>query len=175
MLHAYGCTSSHSLSSDARLAHARADIQGQLLLSALSITTHLLREGGTFVAKIFRGRGTPLLYAQLKTFFPDVYIAKPKSSRTSSVEAFVVCRNFTIPAGFVRGRLRDVTTSEYDNDACDIDLGASDVEALLVPFVACGDLSGYDADANYDLPEVSESGGEHEQLEPIRKPTTLPA
>ena len=52
--------------------------------------SQLLREGGTFVAKIFRGRGSPLLYAQLKEFFPDVYVAKPKSSRNASVEAFVV-------------------------------------------------------------------------------------
>ena len=29
-------------------------IQAQLLLAALNITTHVLRPGGTFVAKIFR-------------------------------------------------------------------------------------------------------------------------
>ena len=29
-------------------------IQAQLLLAALNITTHLLKHGGTFVAKIFR-------------------------------------------------------------------------------------------------------------------------
>ena len=29
-------------------------IQAQLLLAALNITTHVLRQGGTFVAKIFR-------------------------------------------------------------------------------------------------------------------------
>ena len=41
-------------------------IQAQLLLSAISITTQLLREGGTFVAKIFRGKDSSLLYSQLK-------------------------------------------------------------------------------------------------------------
>ena len=41
-------------------------IQAQLLLSALSITTQLLRTGGTFVAKIFRSRNTSLLYAQVR-------------------------------------------------------------------------------------------------------------
>ena len=39
-------------------------VQAQLLLAALNITTHVLRHGGTFVAKIFRGRDVTLLYAQ---------------------------------------------------------------------------------------------------------------
>ena len=110
-------------------------IQGQLLLSALAITTHLLREGGTFVAKIFRGRGSPLLYAQLKAFFPEVYVAKPKSSRTSSVEAFVVGRGFAPPPGFDAAALMAVAAG---------DAATADAGRLLVPFVACGDLGGYD-------------------------------
>jgi tRNA (cytidine32/guanosine34-2'-O)-methyltransferase len=36
--------------------------QAQLLLAALNITTHVLRTGGTFVAKIFRGKDVTLLY-----------------------------------------------------------------------------------------------------------------
>ena len=52
----------------------------------------MLREGGTFVAKIFRGRDVTLLYAQMRVFFRRVTIAKPKSSRNSSIEAFVVCQ-----------------------------------------------------------------------------------
>lgn len=34
----------------------------QLILAALNITTFVLAEGGTFVAKIFRGKDTTLLY-----------------------------------------------------------------------------------------------------------------
>lgn len=60
-------------------------IQGQLLLAALNITTHVLKPGGTFVAKIFRGRDVSLLYSQLKIFFPRVNLAKPRSSRNSSI------------------------------------------------------------------------------------------
>jgi len=52
---------------------------------ALNIATHLLRPGGSFVAKVFRGKDSTLLYSQLKVFFPDVAIAKPKSSRNSSI------------------------------------------------------------------------------------------
>ena len=75
-------------------------IQGQLLLAALNITTHVLKPGGTFVAKIFRGKDVHLLYAQLKVFFPDVTVAKPRSSRNSSIESFVVCKNYQPPAGY---------------------------------------------------------------------------
>lgn len=55
------------------------------ILKALNITTHVLREGGTFCAKIFRGKDVTLLYEQLKLFFTDVTVAKPKSSRNSSL------------------------------------------------------------------------------------------
>ncbi|CAG8492442.1 7350_t:CDS:2 [Acaulospora colombiana] len=60
-------------------------IQAQLLLSALNIMTNILRPGGTFIAKIFRGKDVTLLYAQLKIFFPNVTCSKPKSSRNSSI------------------------------------------------------------------------------------------
>lgn len=60
-------------------------VQAQLLLAALNITTHILAPGGTFVAKIFRGKDVTLLYAQLKIFFRKVTVAKPRSSRNSSI------------------------------------------------------------------------------------------
>ena len=110
-------------------------IQAQLLLAALAITTALLRPGGTFVAKIFRGKDVTLLYDQLKAFFPEVYVAKPKSSRTSSVEAFVVGRGFAPPPGFDAAALMAVAAG---------DAATADAGRLLVPFVACGDLGGYD-------------------------------
>ncbi|KAL8764292.1 MAG: hypothetical protein Q9203_007157 [Teloschistes exilis] len=69
-------------------------IQSQLLSSALSLTLRILKLGGTFVAKIFRGKDVDLIYAQLRVFFEEVSVAKPRSSRASSLEAFVVCRGF---------------------------------------------------------------------------------
>lgn len=74
-------------------------VQAQLLLAALNITTHVLKLGGTFVAKIFRGKDVTLLFAQLRLFFENVTVAKPKSSRNSSIEAFVVCQNYQPPEG----------------------------------------------------------------------------
>ncbi|KAH9627122.1 hypothetical protein KSS87_015583 [Heliosperma pusillum] len=60
-------------------------VQSQLILAGLTIVTHVLRKGGKFIAKIFRGKDTSLLYCQLKLFFPKVTFAKPKSSRNSSI------------------------------------------------------------------------------------------
>lgn len=76
-------------------------IQGQLLLAALNITTHVLKPGGNFVAKIFRGKDVDTLYGQLKVFFPTVTICKPRSSRSSSIESFAVCQNYSPPSGYV--------------------------------------------------------------------------
>ena len=73
-------------------------IQSQLLYSALNLTLGVLRRGGKFVAKIFRGRDVDLIYAQLRTVFERVTVAKPRSSRASSLEAFVVCEGFIPPA-----------------------------------------------------------------------------
>lgn len=40
-------------------------VQSQLILAALVIVTRVLRPGGTFVAKVFRGKDISLLYAQV--------------------------------------------------------------------------------------------------------------
>uniref|UniRef100_A0A1B0A636 Ribosomal RNA methyltransferase FtsJ domain-containing protein n=1 Tax=Glossina pallidipes TaxID=7398 RepID=A0A1B0A636_GLOPL len=74
-------------------------IQSQLLLAALNIATHVLMRGGTFVAKIFRGKDTSLLYSQLRIFLEKFSIAKPPSSRNSSIEAFIVCQSYNCPEG----------------------------------------------------------------------------
>jgi len=58
-------------------------------------------------------------------------VAKPKSSRNSSIEAFVVCQGFR-KNGTVAG-------------------AAGGGDDAVVPFVACGDLSGFDSDASYPL------------------------
>lgn len=39
-------------------------------------------------------------------------------------------------------------------------------ERLIVPFLACGDLSGYDADQSYDLPDEH-----YVSLDPVQPPT----
>ena len=119
-------------------------VQGQLILAALAVVVHALRPGGTFVAKIFRGKDVSLLYSQLKLFFPSVTLAKPKSSRNASIEAFAVCQGYAPPAGFSPERLQallDREVSEQLARRLAVE-GQAGVNELIIPFLACGDLSG---------------------------------
>ncbi|XP_072174876.1 uncharacterized protein [Diadema setosum] len=122
-------------------------IQAQLLLAALNITTHVLKPGGTFVAKIFRGKDVTLLYAQLKIFFPQVTISKPRSSRNSSIEAFVVCQKYAPPVGYIPNMSNPLLDQKYDTDFNSLE----GPNRVIVPFLACGDLSAYDSDRTYPL------------------------
>ncbi|GAB1315869.1 tRNA (uridine-2'-O-)-methyltransferase trm7 [Madurella fahalii] len=188
-------------------------VQSQLLFAALNLALCVLKPGGKFVAKIFRGRNVDLLYAQLKIFFEKVYVAKPRSSRASSVEAFIVCINFQPPEGFkasleeplgVGSRLPKMlenrnavlpaiapvlmqnpvtgawnstperVESRDEDGICgveveDLSVGPQDKDTRwIAPFVACGDLSAFDSDASYKLPD------NHVSLDPIQPPTAPP-
>jgi len=138
-------------------------IQSQLILAAFSITTHVLQIGGTFVAKIFRGKDTTLLYTQLKLFFEKVSISKPASSRNSSIEAFVVCQNYNPPEGYVPdmiNALADVKVILRETDA--------PMNKLVIPFVVCGDLRGFDSDMSYSLLNGLTNGYEYKEV--VQKP-----
>ncbi|KAL6832965.1 FtsJ-like methyltransferase domain-containing protein [Trichoderma camerunense] len=189
-------------------------VQSQLLFAALNLALCVLKPGGKFVAKIFRGRNVDILYAQLKIFFEKVIVAKPRSSRASSVEAFIVCLNFRPPAGFhasleeplgVGQRLdrlvkeRDMqlpivaeATMQSSKGTWDFSVksapttsregGITEVEVYdetggndkvnesrwIAPFIACGDLSAFDSDASYQLPE------DYVSLDPVQPPIAPP-
>lgn len=117
-------------------------VQAQLLLAALNITLCLLRKGGSFVAKIFKGRDVNLLFDQFSCFFQEVSSLKPKSSRDSSIESFVICRNYQPPAGFVP----EMSQAFSENPS--ISSSTSSAQSIhlkqILQFVACGDLSAYD-------------------------------
>ena len=160
-------------------------LQSQLLQGAMLITTHVLEAGGTFVAKIFRGANVRLLYNQLRLLFHRVSIAKPTSSRNSSIEAFVVCQDFkeglqyqNLPLDMGMGGYVDLETvieevegaSTTNTTTSDKETHPSQLDPFVVPFIACGDLSGWemgkgqrqqqlqhlDADASYPIWEDSE-------------------
>ncbi|CAK0869309.1 unnamed protein product [Prorocentrum cordatum] len=141
-------------------------VQHQLLLSALLLAEALLRPGGGFVAKIFRGEhAAELMFraAFASSIFDDVVVCKPRASRNSSQEAFVVCRGFaplagpgTAPALYSPGRHAEL-----------VDLGPGSAR-LVVPFVACGARDGPDADTNYAV------GPGHRLLGPVAPPLQAP-
>lgn len=167
-------------------------IQSQLLWAALNLALCVLKPGGKFVAKIFRGKDVDVLYAQMKVLFEHVTVAKPRSSRASSVEAFIVCINFQPPKGFKaslenplgaghtikpsteagkehsstcrRTRADGVTELELGSDSDDEEEG----NRWIAPFLACGDLSAFDADASHKLPPG------HVSLDPVQPPTAPP-
>lgn len=140
-------------------------VQHQLLLAALNITTFVLESGGCFVAKIFRGPNTPFLVAKSEVFFENVTVVKPKSSRNASMEAFMVCQNFQPPAGFVPSMVDPIlalddsfpprsllaSSSECANSSSSTGALCNEVhQRTIMKFLACGDLSGFDADMCYD-------------------------
>ena len=170
-------------------------IQSQLLYSALNLALRILKPGGKFVAKVFRGKDVDLIYAQLRCFFTSVHCAKPRSSRASSLEAFVVCQGFTIPMGYKVDPKRPVglgaqvpipelarkDRQNFDGDGqrrtvredgvTMLEFGSDDEDEdnrWIAPFVACGDLSAWDADATYHLPKDRVS------LDPVQPPTAPP-
>src|SRR3989338_7560656 len=151
-------------------------IQLQLILAALNITTHVLEEGGCFVSKIFRGKDITLLYAQCAIFFERVYCAKPKSSRNSSLESFVVCKGFHLPLNYIPRMIDPLLDFQYNqqleqevelnskkkdcNSESDSNSNNSNnnnggpmlgTDRFIVPFLACGDLSGFDSDRTYSI------------------------
>ena len=173
-------------------------VQSQLLFSALNVAIRVLKPGGNFVAKIFRGKDVDFIYAQMNCFFEQVTCAKPRSSRASSLEAFIVCQGFNLPTGFnvddllspyggeesnypkpnvqkkgeaegfIDGQRRTVredgvTVLEFDADDDEVEQNR-----WIAPFVACGDLSAWDADATYHLPK------DHVSLDPVRPPMNPP-
>lgn len=121
-------------------------VQAQLLLSALYIASNVLKTGGTFVAKIFRGKDNDLLTNQLLSVFKEVHVVKPSSSRNSSIEAFVVCQDYSPPIGFDPALIQpylDIRNKDFSS--------LTGVNRVVIPFLVCGDLSAYDSDTTYPL------------------------
>lgn len=141
-------------------------IQAQLLLAAMNITTYLLKPQGTFIGKIFRGKDVSILLAQLEIFFAEVIVAKPCSSRNSSIESFVVCRGFQLPEGYKPTMANPLMTCSDS-----LPVAETDVHPIITPFMACGSLSGFDADKTYSL---NIDGLEYTMREPVQKPISPP-
>lgn len=105
------------------LADVDGSLQHRLVRAAFDVACRVLRPGGVFVSKIYRGRETKALFEALQLRFDDVVCAKPRCSRNASLEAYAVARGF----------------------------GGSS-SSSIIPFVACGlSEDDFDADASYPL------------------------
>lgn len=61
---------------------------------SFEFATKILRPGGHFITKIFRGGTENELLSQVKKEFAEVKHFKPKSSRSDSTEIYLVAKNF---------------------------------------------------------------------------------
>ncbi len=66
--------------------------------AALDFAGHVLRPGGSFVAKVLQGGTERDLLMMMKKSFSSVRHAKPKASRAESAEIYVVAQGFKGPA-----------------------------------------------------------------------------
>jgi tRNA (cytidine32/guanosine34-2'-O)-methyltransferase len=92
-------------------------------------------------------------------------------------ESFVLCQQYTPPEGYQPTMINPMADLHYGTTAihhgdslqpADKDKVMTGPNALIVPFLACGDLSGYDADTNYEL------GAEYSTLTAVQLPINPP-
>lgn len=65
--------------------------QAELCIHSLRICYRFLKKGGNFVTKIFRSKEYRNVMYVCKQMFEKVYAVKPKASRESSAEIYIVC------------------------------------------------------------------------------------
>ena len=65
-----------------------------LVLSVLTLARETLREGGTFLAKIFEGAEVDNVVRELRASFGHVRRIRPAATRKESFELYLLARNF---------------------------------------------------------------------------------
>ena len=106
-------------------------MQVELIIFALVIVMKLLKKGGIFVAKMFKGGAgddlekvrrenlyavkSDFYYEKVKILFDNVFYFKPTSSRASSHETYLICENFEIEDDDILKIIEKATMEEIFN------------------------------------------------------------
>lgn len=164
-------------------------IQQQLIMSALQLTCCVLKRNGTFIAKIFRGRDIDMLYSQLGYLFDKIVCAKPRSSRGTSMEAFIVCLSYNPPQDWEPKLDINQSTEQFFEKIPSLN-GISELsiddqshtkaqlpswsleERSIAEFMSCGGLDSFDSDATYHID--ADDSRQRESLDPVQSPTNPP-
>lgn len=151
-------------------------IQFQLVLTALNTSIRMLKTGGNFVTKLFKGKYTDIIIQIFLICFDKVTITKPKACRNASFESFVMCEGFKEDNEIIK-KLRHSELNENDIIQLnslrlvkdDDEEGEFNYEKYNVKFIQVGDDE-YDSDKTYDL----ESTNYEKVLNPVQMPIDPP-
>lgn len=134
-------------------------IQHALIFAALNFAVCVLNPEGAFVAKLFRGPKVENVYSALFAFFSSVSCCKPRASRVSSPEVFVVAQGFKPHPSLPENPVLEPLWR------CKLEKIAPCVKGITdrVPYYLCG-VDAFDSDRNYEVED------DHLVLLPVQPP-----
>lgn len=157
-------------------------VQSQLVLTALNTSIRMLKEGGNFVTKFYKGKYTDKIMKIFLTCFNKITISKPKACRNASFESFIVCEGFKLDHPDIK-KLNKSPLGEEDmiilnNIKCVDEDKKSEKNNFLEDFnyekygiktIQVG-LEEFDSDKSYDL----KSTNYNKVLNPVQMPINPP-